>query len=170
MVEGFWGGQPFNQDIVPISMIPVDICTKAKMSVENKLQTLQEHIDNCNKVTIQMNEKGDSSWVWENFRVVERIFLSPQDYDYFCAHLMDRYAWLKGKGGYDYLDPYCWNVFSENMTKIRKEYCASQYFIFAVAIAAEGRETFLVAPEGFPYARYVAFIAQSVNQLLEQFK
>ncbi len=93
-VEEFWGGKPFNQDIVPISMTPVDICTKAKMSVENKLQTLQEHIDNCNKVTIQMNEKGDSSWVWENFRVVERIVLSPQDYDYFCAHLMDRYAWL----------------------------------------------------------------------------
>lgn len=70
----------------------------------------------------------------EEYTVEESITLTPAEYDHLGRNLLDSYPIFEGKGG----------ITPSGITK-------------CIAIKAKGRKTLLVNPEGYDYARMVAF-------------
>jgi len=93
--------------------------------------------------------------------VEEFVLLSEKEYDYFAGHLLTTYSWLDGKGGNGTTTPVEREVKSfYEYTEAEQEQYRKGLYTKCVAVVAPNREAILVDPQGYSYARYIAFTDQ----------
>ncbi|MBA3921284.1 MAG: hypothetical protein H0X31_06105 [Nostocaceae cyanobacterium] len=108
----------------------------------------------------------------ERCLVQEFIELSPEDFDSFTTNLLETCSWISGKGGYGTTTPISRPVerYSEYTDVEKAEYSRGLYRK-CLAVSAPTRPTILIDPQGFSYARYVAFVdQQAIDCLVEEYQ
>jgi len=155
--------------IVPLKIMQANVFCSGQFASLNKQNTLDRYRKECNKPQLEKtySNYGDlgkhreyiENWRYTKCLVIEEIFLSQPHYDRFINDLLSDRNWLKGKGGTgsDATGLREVNNIWE-YTKEELEIWKEKAYNICVAIVAENRETILVNPEGYPYARYVAFL------------
>lgn len=146
------------------------IFVTGKYAKLNKNNTLAEYISECAKEqqepffdgyeTIQF-----TNWYNERTQIASTVTLTNTEYQEFINNLLDDREWLSGKGGTDSsyelspedeADPmWFYRASHEEKTSWLAE---SFEVVIKVVNGDNPAEKILVNPQGYKYARYVAFI------------
>ena len=137
--------------IVPLEIAACEVYAYGKFAVINKNCSLSTYEKYCSlpKFSNDPIYGKVENWHIEECRIIERITLTPEDYDRFVdGNLLTDFDWLKDKGYHE-----------EN---------EGQMFNVCVAVTAADRKTILVNPHGYSYARYVG-LPKDTNIVSELF-
>jgi Large polyvalent protein associated domain 29 len=128
--------------ITPIKIEKVEIMTTGIFPSVNKNCKIEEYLE---------QPQNEPSAV----KITERIELSNADYDWFVSHLLCDLSWLKGKGGSGTTA----NIEGDfyDLTKFQQQEWSEKSYSMVLEVYAIDRPSIYVDPQGFSYARYVAF-------------
>lgn len=106
---------------------------------------------NKNDTVAEYREELEKGEFAESDCIVQKaVSLSPEEYDKFATSLLDEHEGISKLGGTLVDDP----------KKPREQ---RKYMTIVVAVMAQGRETLLVDPQGYGYARYVGLDPQKIS-------
>jgi hypothetical protein len=100
---------------------------------------------------------ASGEYLTQPIEVVETVNLGAGDYDEFTSSLMTRRGWLAGKGGVATDAPGLEDVSPWQLDESERRRWISMRYLHVIAVAAPGRPTIYVDPQGYDYARYVGF-------------
>lgn len=145
---------------------------EAKFASLNKNNTLKAYITECNKERIQdviVQEGGNgyprisdkiTNWSIDKCRIDSIVNLNSKEYDEFIVTLMKPQLFLTCKGGFDYIGSNEEIINSTDDMLLYKRPDLMQEFRrnmvrCVTLINCKNRESFVVDPQGYNYARYV---------------
>lgn len=129
----------------PISIIP---------SPESLLEYFLE--PEFNKIC-SLNEAKECKTRQVRGKIIETVTLTAGDFDLFSENMTANYTWLAKKGGTDSTIDYPETKEFHQMTEEQRKTWIAASFELYIKVTAEDRPPIFVNPQGYNYARYIAF-------------
>jgi hypothetical protein len=136
--------------------------TDAMYANLNKKCTLKEYHHEVTEGNYQVNET----------LLTDIVYTTDEGYDFLINNLMEGQEYMAGKGGNNsrynipaaYTDKPYWEWPKDELEKVK-----SQIYTLGMLVYHPTRELFIIDPQGYNYARYVALIPKETQQQLRTF-